>query len=186
MAEWKAPSEALNHAPTELCPHPEYWTAWNPVSTEVEVSKLVAAFVTAMQPDYVVEIGSHYGQTTERICNALMDNGHGKLTALEIREDFTGSTMQRCGGTPPEYFEMVTADSLQYIPEHPIDILFVDGDEANRAKDVKHYTPYLSPHAIVICHDMSYYTEERDKIIEAWEGDHITLYTPRGLLILTR
>lgn len=180
---WTPPSEALNHEPTNLCPHPEWWTAWNPVSTEVEVSMLVASFVKAMQPEFVLEIGAHWGQTTERIANVIVENKHGKFVSLEIREDFCGSARARCGNLP---VEIIQADSLQYVPPQPIDLLFVDGDENNRFADIEHFAPYLSTYPVVLVHDMDYYKTELAKIYTFWAGGHVLLHTPRGLLILTR
>lgn len=178
-----AGSEGYNHTPTELCPHPEWWHAWNPYSTEVEVSKLVASFVTALQPEFVLEIGAHIGQTTERIGKALAFNRHGHLVSLEIEPAFVEIAQKRCEGLPV-YIAQV--NSLEYAPPCPIDLLFVDGHEANRAQDVIQFTPVLSPHAVVICHDMDYYISEMEKILAEWKGEHILLHTPRGLLILTR
>lgn len=187
MAEWTPPSEALNHAPTELCPHPEWWTAWNPVSTEVEVSMLVAAFVKAMQPEFVLEIGAHWGQTTERIAWVMRENKHGRFVSLEIREDFCGSARARCAGLPEA--EIINIDSLKYVPPLPVNMLFIDGAEENRYKDYKHYCHYLSKSPLILIHDMDYYTDMAQSIIMDWVvsgGQYISLHTPRGLLILTR
>ncbi len=187
MGVWTPPSEALNHSPTELCPHPEWWTAWNPVSTEVEVSMLVAAFVKAMQPEFVLEIGSHWGQTTERIAQVIRENKHGHFTSLEIREDFCGSTRARCAELPEAV--IIQVDSLEFIPPWPIDLLFIDGAEENRFKDYRHYLPYLSSRPTILVHDTDYYTDQAQIIIGDWYllgGNHISLHTPRGLLILTR
>lgn len=179
---WQPPRESRNTAPTEKCPHPEWWSAWNPVSTEVEVSMLIAALVKAVQPEHVLEIGAHYGQTTERIARVIIENGHGEITSLDINPEMIGSASHRCQGLPVTF---VCMNSTQYIPEHPIDFLFVDGSE-QRAADFEHYLPYLSISAMVVVHDTAAYLGERQRILDLWMGNHIELNTPRGVLIMTR
>lgn len=182
MSTWKPPRESEYHAPTELCPHPEWWSAWNAISTEVEVSMLVAALVRATQPEFILEVGTHYGQTAERISRVILENGHGYLVSLDINPEMTGSASNLCAGLP---VELISIDSLKYTPPQLIDFLFVDGNEA-RSKDVEHFLGYLSPHAMVVVHDSAYYLSENDAILRMWDGRHIQLNTPRGLLILTR
>lgn len=175
--------ESGNHAPTELCPHPEWWTANDPYSTEIEVSMLVAAFVKALQPEFVVEIGSHMGYTTERIARVIQENGHGHFDSLEIDPGMRDNAKERCKDLP---VNIILVNSQQYMPPTIIDFLFIDGHESLRAQDLIQFTPLLSKHATVIAHDMDYYVTERDIMLEVWKGNHILLHTPRGLLILTR
>lgn len=182
---WQPPRESANHAPTELCPHPEWWSAWNPISTEVEVSMLVAAFVKACQPETILEVGSHYGQTTQRIAQVIRENGHGEFVSLEINPEMVGSASNLCKDYLNLEVKIIHIDSLAYIPKRLIDFLFVDGSE-RRSLDVEHYLPYLSPHCVVIVHDAAYYLSENDLILKLWKWDHINLNTPRGLLVLTR
>ena len=184
-APWIPPLESLNHFPTELCPHPEWWHAWNPVSTEAEVSMLVAAFVKALQPEFVLEIGSHYGQTTERISLVIRDNGHGEFISLEFNPELAGSARARCWEFLDKQVKIIVANSLEYIPPKPVDFLFVDGSD-QRSLDVEHYLPYLAEHCTVIVHDTAYYLDETARILELWKWDHISFNTPRGLMVLTR
>ncbi len=183
MPEWQIPRENQFTQPRPDCPHPEWWTSENNMATEREVAELVAAFVRACQPEYVLEIGAHYGQTTELIAKAIVQNGHGRFTTLEIDHGLAGTARRRVGTLPAEIVEM---DSLQYVPPQPIDLLFVDGNP-NRSADVEHYLPYLAPAAIVLIHDMAAYHDQHRTIIEKlcpW--NRVMLHTPRGLLILER
>ena len=179
---WQPPRESQFHAPTERCPHPEWWSAWNAVSTEVEASMLVAALVKATQPEFILEVGSHYGQTSERIGHVVIENGHGEFISLDNNPEMIGSASHRCQGLPV-YF--ICADSLKYIPARPIDFLFIDGDE-QRSKDLLHFMPYLAPSCVVVVHDTAYYLIETGIILKEWHWDHIELPTPRGLMVLTR
>jgi len=146
---------------------------------------LVAALVKAIQPEFVLEVGSHYGQTTERISQVIRENGHGEFISLEIDPEMVGSASHRCQEYIGKEVTIINIDSLTYVPPKPIDFLFVDGSE-QRSKDVEHYLPYLSHHCMVVVHDAAYYLSENDRILGLWLWDHINLNTPRGLLILTR
>jgi len=146
---------------------------------------LVAALVKATQPEFILEIGSHYGQTTERIAQVIRENEHGEFISLEIDPEMVGSASHRCSQYLGKEVEIININSLEYIPTKPIDFLFVDGS-SERSKDVVHYLPYLSGHCIVVVHDSAYYLDQNEIILGIWEWDHISLNTPRGLLVMTR
>lgn len=182
---WQPPRESEFTQPTERCPHPEWWTAENIMATEVEVSKLVAAFVVAVQPEFVVEIGSHYGQTTARIAQALEENGHGEFVSLEIDQGLHESASWRT--QQYKKIQLICENSHNYIPPRKIDFLFVDGG-LDRLSDVAHFEPYLTERALVIVHDTGHdpYDQQVLPILDILGGNHIQLDTPRGLLIVKR
>src|SRR3546814_3437886 len=66
------------------CPHPERWHSPDSDSTEVEVSRLAAASVEALRPDYVLVTGTALGQTSELIGQVLVHAGVGDLVTFEI------------------------------------------------------------------------------------------------------
>src|SRR3546814_12447779 len=68
------------------CPHPERWHSPDSDSTEVEVSRLAAAFVEALRPDYVLETGTAFGQTSELIGQVLLTAGVGHLVTFEVED----------------------------------------------------------------------------------------------------
>ena len=117
MAEWKPGRENLYTAPRPDCPHPEWWSAENIMATECELSELVAALVRATQPEFVVEIGSHYGQTAYLIGMAIRKNGHGEFVSLEIDYGLWGSACHRCSGVSEA--KIININSLEYIPPKP-------------------------------------------------------------------
>lgn len=183
MSIWQMPRESQFTLPTERCPHPEWWSSENNMATESELANLVAAFVRACQPEFVIEVGSHYGQTTSLIGKAIRANGHGEFISLEINPELYGSACHRCLDVPEAH--IVNINSLEYIPEKPIDLLFVDGQEY-RVLDVEHFFPYCSKGAIIIMHDMlsTGYKEQLPRVYELCGSDHILINSPRGMLIL--
>jgi glycosyltransferase involved in cell wall biosynthesis len=184
-SEWQMPKESEFSQPTTLCPHPEWWSSENYMATEVEVSQLIATLVRAVQPEFVVEIGSHYGQTTERIGTAIIGNGHGEFVSLELDSGLYGVAVNRCTGLLSDKVQILNSNSLEYIPPKPIDFLFVDG-AVDRVADVKHYLPYMAPRSYIIVHDMveRFYLNQLKEVLEFCGGNHIQLDTPRSLLII--
>lgn len=175
--------EAYYTLPTEKCPHPEWWTTEGGEETEVEVSMFIAAMIRATQPQFVLEVGTHVGQTTERIGMILAQNNHGECVSLELNEDNAKLARERCKNY--KQVKIVTVNSLEYVPEKPIDFLFVDGSP-DRDKDVFHFAEYLAPGAVVIVHDTANmpYINQVPGILEKLSGTHIQLNTPRGLLVV--
>jgi predicted O-methyltransferase YrrM len=175
------PRENEYTPPRPTCPHPEYWEVENIMATERTIAELVAAFVRACQPEMVLEIGSHYGQTTALIAQAIKDNGHGRAVSLELDVDLANVARRRCEDLP---IEIITVNSLEYIPDQPIDLLFVDG-QLDRLIDVEHFRPYLTERAIVLIHDMAHevYAVQIPRLIELLGERYISLDSPRGLMI---
>ena len=179
---WQPPRESDYTKPTELCPHPEWWSTENALSTEIEVSEWIAATVKMMQPYFVVEVGTHYGQTAEKIARVLNNIGHAEFVSLEVDIGMYESAMHRCVGLP---VHIIWINSLDYIPPKPINFLFVDGS-ADRIADVRHFLPYMAPRGVIVVHDTCYspYIDHIPELIEECGGDVIQFDTPRGVLIV--
>lgn len=143
------------------------------------MSELVGAFVRALQPEYVVETGSCWGQTAEQIGWALKTNGHGRLVTLEVDPEKVRYTMDRCDGLP---VEVRLQSSLDFIPEQPIDFAFFDSLLELRGPEIERYRPYFTPRTIVGVHDtgpqFGTFGGEVDKLLG---GSVLQLPTPRGV-----
>lgn len=136
--------------PRPDCPHPEWWTAADPQSAELEVTELVAALVRALQPEYVIETGTCLGQTAEAIGLALARNGHGRLVSLEVDERRAAYARARCQGLP---VEIVGASSLEFTPAAPVGFAWLDSLLELRVPEFERYRPHLAPGAVVGFHD---------------------------------
>lgn len=132
------------------CPHPEYWTATDGDSTEIEVTGLVAAFVRALQPETVLETGTAFGQTAEAIGRALQANGHGQLISLEPDPERAALARQRCQGLPVVILE---APSLSHTPNRPIDFAWFDSLLHLRADEFRRFRPWMHRRTVVGFHD---------------------------------
>src|SRR3954468_8525000 len=101
-----ARSEARRVAPSEECPHPEWWTSVDSDSTEREVTKLIAGLIRGLQPQYVVETGTAFAQTTRAIGRALRKNGHGHLDSLDVNHARVVQARVRCARLPVTVLEI--------------------------------------------------------------------------------
>jgi len=161
------------------CPHPEYWTSTDAHSTEVEVSELVGAFVRALQPEYVVETGACWGQTTETIGKALKVNGHGRLVSLEVEPAKVEYSTLRCAGLP---VSIQLQSSLDFVPAERIGFAWFDSLLDLRIPEFQRYSEWLLPGAVVGFHDTGPQFGAFGPMIAALPNVRpIILRTPRGV-----
>lgn len=166
-------------APRTDCPHPERWSSADPQSTEIEVSELVAAFVRALQPDYVVETGTCIGQTAWIIGTALRENGQGRLDTLETDPDRVAAARECCAGLP---VNVVHSSSLKFTPAEPIGFAWLDSRMDLRVQEFERFRPHILPGGIVGFHDTSPHQGEWGRDVECLPGTRaIRLRTPRGV-----
>jgi hypothetical protein len=169
-------------APRADCPHPGRWHSDDDDSTEIEVSRLVAAFIGALQPDFVVETGTAFGQTAELIGLALQENGQGRLVTLEPDPERAAISRARCFGLPVEVLEQA---SLDYTPDQPVDFAWFDSLLTLRPLELLRYRPYLSARAVVGFHDTGPQHPVRTSLDRLVADLHLApplyLPTPRGV-----
>lgn len=181
MRIYVGPTEDRWTPPNDWCGHPEHWHSDDAYATELEVSALVAAFVTALQPELVIETGTWTGQTTEAIGRALAANGHGHLYSVEAEEDLAVKAAQRCAGLP---VTVVQADSLSWTPPGQAQFAWLDSETGIRPLELQRFRRWLSPGAVVGIHDTG--PQHRTgallwPMVSAGEFTAITLRTPRGV-----
>lgn len=173
--------ESLFTAPHRECPNPQWWRSTDAHSTELEVTELVAAFVRALQPEFVIETGTCWGQTAEAIGRALKANSHGRLVTLEVESQKVEHSAKRCEGLPVEVLE---CPSLSYTPDAPVDFAFFDSLVELRPEEFRRYLPHMHPRTVVGFHDTGPQHRVRDLLrpLEE-EGLIVPLYlpTPRGV-----
>ena len=76
---------------------------------------------------------------------------------------------------------------MDYIPEKPIDLLYLDSSRPTRIKEFWHFKEYLSSNAIIIWHDSApehacVYKDIND-LYNKGIIDRILFNTPRGITI---
>lgn len=191
-------SEGLFTDPTHWCPDPERWHSTDSDSTEIEVSRLVAAFVTALRPDLVIETGSAWGQTSAMIGHALTATGQGHLITCEVDPERVTATRERCHGLP---VFVEPRPSLEVITDHvnardekdrPVRFAFLDSLLDLRVPELEAIRPLLAPGAIVGIHDCGdpvgakfrSFSAEVATAAERMGFSRLSLPTPRGVTFL--
>lgn len=166
--------------PNPDCPRPDWWSAEDGQSTEREVTELVAAFVRALQPEYVVETGTCWGFTAFAIGSALQANGHGRLVTLEVDAERAAAARERCAGLPVEVIE---CSSLEFTPEQSIGFAWFDSLLELRIPEFERFRPWLPHGTVVGFHDTSpYMGSVYGQFVEQIPGTRsIRLRTPRGV-----
>ncbi len=168
--------------PRPDCPNPEYWHSTDDDSTEVEVTALVAAMVTGLQPEHVIETGTAWGQTAQAIGQALLANGHGHLTTLEPDHERAEASRVRCEGLPVTVLEV---PSLEFVPEQPVDFAWFDSLLHLRADELRKFAPHMTPRAVIGFHDTAPHHPLRPDLTKLVTEGLITpplyLPTPRGV-----
>ena len=172
-------SEAVWTKPREDCPHPEWWSATDAQSAEIEVSELVAAFVRALQPECVVETGTCLGQTAQIIGLALRENGHGHLHTVEQDPERAEFSRTRCAGLP---VTVHCKSSLDFQPSSPVGFAWLDSETPLRVPEFERLRPSIIPGAIVGFHDTAPQHGSWGRRVEELPGTRcIRLPTPRGV-----
>ena len=161
------------------CRRPELWTAADAQSTELEVIELVAAFVRALQPEYVIETGTCIGLTAEAIGRALQANGHGHLDTLEVDSKRAAQARSRCAGLPVDVIER---SSMEFKPKQPIGFAWFDSLLELRVLEFERFRSWLPVGTIVGFHDTSPHMGVYGGWVEQLSGTRpVRLRTPRGV-----
>lgn len=171
--------ESTFTAPRPDCPNPQWWSSTDPQSTEIEVSELVAGFVRALQPEYVVETGTCIGQTAWIIGESLRTNGHGRLDTLEPDLARAEASRAACAGLP---VTVHCVSSMEFTPAEPIGFAWLDSRTDLRVPEFERFRRYIVPGAIVGFHDTSPHQGAWGRAVESLPGTRaIRLRTPRGV-----
>jgi len=176
--------ESVFTLPHAECPNPHHWHTDDGDSTEQEVSVIVGGLIRGLQPEYVVETGTAFGQTTVAIGTALRNNGHGRLVSLEVDPERVTHSRQRCKNLP--MVSILEQSSLDWIPQAPIDFMWLDSLPHLRGPELRRLLPHASNRCVIGIHDT---TTHRDPLkgelaAMAEEGlivPPLYLPTPRGV-----
>lgn len=170
------------------CRHPERYSARSPKSAEDQVITLLAAIVEAVQPDFVLETGTHHAHASVALAAALQRNGRGHLDTVE-RDARLAS---RAAGVLANYPATVhVADANTWTPPtgRTYGVAFFDTDDKLQLADQFHrmwQLGHIPQFATVAFHDTgtAWPTRatlaplEADGILGLWD-----VPTPRGVTI---
>lgn len=182
--------------PRPDCPHPERWHSPDADSTEIEVSRLVAAFVEALRPDLVVETGTAFGQTARLIGEVLHAAGVGHLVTFEVDPFRIGYAADQCTDLPVQLAPQPSLEGIQALIDGgkagQVGFAWLDSLFELRVPELRLIRPLLTRGAIVGVHDCgepgsTKYNEFSKSVAEAAQAlgfNRISLPTPRGVTFL--
>jgi predicted O-methyltransferase YrrM len=183
--------------PRADCPYPERWHSPDSDSTEIEVSRLVAAFVEALRPDCVLETGTAFGQTAELIGKALKTGAPGaSLITFEVDPVRIIQARGRVVGLPVQVSRESSLEGIERLESEGMRKQFgfawLDSLFELRVPELRAIRPLLTPGAIVGIHDCGepghtkYNNFAREVALEAdrLAFGRISLPTPRGVTFL--
>lgn len=107
------------------------------------------ALVRALQPEHVVETGTHFGLGSCAIAAALLRNGHGRLTTIDI-DPQAGYVI---GGPWADVIDQVTGSSVQLLAGlHDVDFFLHDSLHTYdyETEELGAVEARLSPGAVVL------------------------------------
>jgi len=157
----EAPRERLPESvvtpPSDWQPHPERWSSHDDESTELEVTELLAALCRALQPDFVLETGTAFGQTTLALADALHRNGQGELYTVDRDPGRQARVQAQVPAVMQGRVHFVNAHSEEWQPPGGVrfGLAFVDCDFMRRPEVFEHFRPWFEPGAIVAFHDIA-------------------------------
>lgn len=179
------------------CPHPERWHSPDSDSTEIEVSRLVAAFVEALRPDLVVETGSAFGQTAELIGQVLYTAGVGHLYTFEVDGSRVAATAERVHGLPVSVGMQPSLDGIAGLiaderNHEKVGFAWLDSLFELRVPELRAIRPLLTFGAIVGIHDCGDaagtkypgFSQQVETAAARLGFNRISLPTPRGVTFL--
>lgn len=152
-------------------------------AAECEVGKLIAAFVRAVKPRTLVEIGTHLGATAELIGRALEANGVGRLHTFELDPGKAARAERRLQGLPVRVHTRDAAGAEEDFDA--VDLLFVDGDGVRRETDFLRWAQKLRLEGLVFVHD-ALKDEDVFLALRRVEMPKLWVRTPRGLVIFQK
>jgi predicted O-methyltransferase YrrM len=174
-------------APSEDCPHPEWWHSEDEQATEEEVLELFHALTRALQPELVLETGSYKGHGAFSIGTALKANGHGHLVTLEMDRSFAQEAQDRVRELP---VTVCNTESLRYRPDPDTqyDLVLLDsGPGTLREREFHYFREYMTERTVLIVHDTAPHQrplyEAFEYLFEECWISRVNLPTPRGVLI---
>lgn len=176
-------TEARWNPDNKFVRNPQYWHSQDGESTEIEVSEMIAGLVRATQPEFVIETGSAWGQTTRYIGEALRANGHGFLVSLEPDDARRNYTAWYCHELLHGWLFLSPETSLEFKPDRRVDFLFSDSDMTVRTDELIKFWRYMDRDALIVVHDtVDPMLNQALNALDQFRS--IRLHTPRGVTIL--
>ena len=136
------------------------YTSFNDAGLECETGELLYGFVKVLQPDRVLETGTHFGVGASYMGMALKDNFKGVLDTIEFLPEIYNVAKARVARLElEEYVKCHLGDVAQFDPMYSgdtrqYDMILLDTEPQTRFAELIKFYPYLKPGGYVFIHDL--------------------------------
>jgi len=170
--------------PSPFQPLTQKFTMVDRVGAETDVLFFLKALVHLIKPKFVLETGTYRGATAAAIGEALRATGNGRMVTLECDPHYAAHSKANLSRLP---VEVITTSSLDYVPDGPIDLLFLDSSRPARVHEFRRFRHSLSSEALIVWHDSApeHTVVHRDieDLVSAGVLHAVLLPSPRGLTV---
>ena len=170
--------------PSSHCPNTRLYTMVDRISAESEILVLLKALVISLKPQFILETGTYHGSTASAMLQGIEYNRYGELITLEVDRQLAQKVQKEIDSPN---IKIINTNSLEYIPEKPIDLLYLDSSRPIRIKEFWYYKKYLSSNAVIVWHDSApehtCVYEDINNLYNMGIIDRILFNTPRGFTI---
>ena len=176
------------------------YTSFNDAGLECEVGELLYGFVRTLQPDDVLETGTHIGIGASYIGEALKHNAKGHLDTIEFIPEIYSEAVKTINTLElQDYVTCHLGDAGSFMPKCQYDMILYDTEPQTRFSEMIRYDNYLKEGGYCFIHDLHRHmgqmpNEEHgfawpwgkipEKIIDWVKKDYYRPFhfsTPRGL-----
>jgi caffeoyl-CoA O-methyltransferase len=116
------------------------------------VGRLLQAFIVALQPRLVVEVGTYAGYAALAMAEALPEGG--RLVTLELVDEHADFAQRHFDASPlRDRIELRRGPALEQLRalDGPFDLVFVDAEKTGYSDYVEAALEKLAPNGLIIC-----------------------------------
>jgi len=164
------------------------WSMFDGFTAEAETLDFLHALIRLVKPRQVLETGTWLGLSSCAIGLALLSNGFGHVTTLEINQEAHATALENISHYKVQ--SVVTAllvPSTEFVPDCTYDLAVFDSELCLRTGEFRRFKASLSEHAVVVFHDTAPHHEKVGEGVRSLisEGliEGVDLPTPRGIFI---
>jgi predicted O-methyltransferase YrrM len=130
------------------------WSMFDSHSAETEVVDFLFALTRLIKPAHVLETGTWLGLTACALARALMANGFGEITTVEIQPEIRAAALENFGRHGvSDVVNAVQGSSMVFVPDRKFDMALFDSDPKLRVAEFLRFKPYLNDGAVVVFRD---------------------------------
>lgn len=154
--------------------------SFNDAGVECETGEFLYGMIRVLQPDNVLETGTHVGVGASYIGMGLKHNHNGNLDSIEfLKPNHLEAKYRITKLGVGEHVTLYLQDSLSFEPSVNYDFMFLDTEPQIRFKELIKFYPHLKEGGYVFIHDLHRHMAQ----VQEKHPDHPdTPYWPWGKL----